>query len=101
MKTGLCLFRDAGNQAEKSEMGQLHKGTVMKTKHSKDLTTEQQREALAYLLFLKQKRCGMIKARGCADGRKQRGKIMKQESASPTVTTKSVFLTAVVDTHEG
>ena len=43
----------------------------------------------------------MIKARGCTDGRKQREKIMKQESTSPTVATKSVFLTAVVDAHEG
>ena len=101
MKTRLHLFRDAGDQAVKSEMGQLHKCVVMKPKHSKDLMTEQWREALAYLMFLKQKRCGMIKARGCADGCKQREKIMKQESASPTVATKSVFLTAVVDAHEG
>ena len=28
MKTGLHLFGDAGNQAMKSEMGQLHKQTV-------------------------------------------------------------------------
>ena len=62
MKTGLHLFGDAGSQAVKSEMGQLHKHTVMKPKHSKDLTIEQWREALAYLMFLKQKRCGMIKA---------------------------------------
>ena len=87
MKTGLHLFGDAGNQAMKSEMGQLHKRTVMKPKHSKNLTTEQWREALAYLMFLKQKRCGMIKAQGCADGHKQRDKITKQESASPTVAT--------------
>ena len=65
MKTGLRLFGDAGNQAVKSEMGQLHKRTVMKPKYSKDLTTEQRREALAYLMFLKQKRCCTIKARGC------------------------------------
>ena len=77
MKTGLHLFGDAGNQAVKSEMGQLHKCTVMKPKHSKDLTTEQQREALAYLMFLKQKRCGTIKAQGYADGHKQREKITK------------------------
>ena len=38
---------------------------------------------------------------GCTDGPKQREKIMKQESASPTVTTESVFLTAVVDAHKG
>ena len=101
MKTGLRLFGDAGNQAVKSEMGQLHKQTVMKPKYSKDLTTEQRREALAYLMFLRQKRCGTIKAQGCADGRKQRDKIMKQESASPTVATESVFTTAVVDAHEG
>ena len=101
MKTGLRLFGDAGNQAVKSEMGQLHKRTVMKPRYSKDLTTEQRREALAYLMFLKQKRCGTIKARGCADGRKQRDKITKQESASPTVATESVFITAVVDAHEG
>ena len=43
----------------------------------------------------------MIKAQGCADGQKQRDKIMKQESASPTVATESVFITAVVDAHEG
>ena len=96
MKTGLDLFGDAGNQSMKSEMGQLHKQTVMKPKHSKDLTTEQWREALAYLMFLKQKRCGTIKAQGCADGQKQRDKIMKQESASPTVATESVFITAVI-----
>ena len=101
MKTGLRLFGDAGNQAVKSEMGQLHKRTVMKPKHSEDLTTEQWKEALAYLMFLKQKRCGTIKARGCADGQKQRDKIMKHESASPTVATESVFITAVVDAHEG
>ena len=98
MKTGLHLFGGAGNQAMKSKMGQLHKQTVMKPKHSKDLTTEQQRKALAYLMFLKQKRCGMIKAQGCAE---QRDKITKQESASPTVATESVFITAVVDAHEG
>ena len=100
MKTGLRLFGDAGNQAMKSVMGQLHKCTVMKPKHSKDLTTEQQRETLVYLMFLRQKRCGIIKARGCADGCEQREKITKQESASPTVATKSVFLTAVVDANE-
>ena len=101
MKNGLCLFGDAGNQAMKSKMGQLHKQTVMKPKHSKDLAKEQWKEALAYLMFLKQKRCGTIKAQGCADGRKQRDKITKHESASPTVATESVFITAVVDAHEG
>jgi hypothetical protein len=43
-------------------------------------------EALNYLIFLKRKRCGKIKARGCADGRPQREYISKDESSSPTVS---------------
>ena len=52
-------------------------------------------------MFLKRKRCGKIKGRGCADGRKQRAYIQKEDAASPTVTTESVFLTAVIDALEG
>jgi hypothetical protein len=43
-------------------------------------------EALNYLMFLKRKRCGKIKARGCADRRPQREYISKDESSSPTVS---------------
>jgi hypothetical protein len=43
-------------------------------------------EALNYLMFLKRKRCGKIKARGCADSRPQRVYISKDESSSPTVS---------------
>ena len=66
----------------------------------KDLSPEQKREALGYLMFLKKKRCGKIKGRGCADGRKQRAYITKEQSTSPTISTKAVFLTAVVDAWE-
>ncbi len=37
----------------------------------------------------------------CADGCKQRGDWTKQQSASPTVATESVFITVVIDVHEG
>ena len=38
----------------------------------------------------------------CADGRKQKdGTWSKQETISPTVATESVFITAVIDAHEG
>ena len=59
------------------------------------------KERLAYLMFLKHKRCGKIKGRGCADGRKQRAYITKEESTAPTVSTEAVFLTAVIDAMEG
>ena len=66
----------------------------------KSLTHEQHKEALAYLMFLKQNCCGKIKGRGCADGRKQRAYIAKEDSTAPPVSTEAVFLTAVIDALE-
>jgi hypothetical protein len=38
----------------------------------------------------------------CADGRKQKdGTWSKHETTSPTVATESVFITAVINAHEG
>ena len=85
----------------KKEMRQLHDRDVMKPVYKHSLTPEQRKEALAYLMFLKRKRCGKIKGRGCADGWKQRAYITKEESTAPTVSTEAVFLTAVIDAMEG
>jgi hypothetical protein len=74
---------------------------VMEARYHTDLSTKQKYEALVYLMFLKRKRCGKIKGRGCADGRKQRSYISKEDAASPTVATESVFLTAGIDDMEG
>ncbi len=53
-------------------------------------------------MFLKEKRDSSVKARMCADGCKQKdGTWSKQETTSPTVATESVFITAVIDAHEG
>jgi hypothetical protein len=52
-------------------MRQLHERNVMKPAHARELTPDKRQEALAYLMFLKRKRCGKVKGRGCADGRKQ------------------------------
>ena len=52
-------------------------------------------------MFLKQKRCGKIKERGCADGWKQRIYKSKEEVSSPTAHTESIFLTSLIKAHEG
>ena len=41
-----------------------------------------------------------MKARGCADGRPQQKLYSKEDAASPTVKTKSVLLTAVIEAIE-
>jgi hypothetical protein len=51
-------------------------------------------------MFLKQKRNGTIKGRGCADGRKQRQYTTKEEASSPTVAIESVMLSCVLDALE-
>ena len=100
MKKGLKMFGEGGYAAVKKEMQQLHDRKVMQPISQKDLSPEQKKEALGYLMFLKKKRCGKIKGRGCADGRKQQAYITKEQSTSPTISTEAVFLTAVVDAWE-
>jgi hypothetical protein len=53
-------------------------------------------------MILKEKRDSWVKARMCTDGRKQKdGTWSKQETTLPTVAMESMFITAVIDTHEG
>ena len=51
-------------------------------------------------MYLKQKRCGRIKGRGCADGRKQRLYKTNEETSSPTVSTEALFLSSLTDAEE-
>ena len=100
LKAGLRTFGNDGMKAVEKEMRQLHDCDVMTPVHKNCLMPEQQKEALAYLMFLKCKRCGKIKGHGCADGHKQRAYITKEESIAPMVSTEAVFLTAVIDALE-
>jgi hypothetical protein len=64
------------------------------------MTRQQRQQALRYLMYLKQKQCSRIKARGCADGHKQRVYKTKDETSSPTVLTEALFLTAAINAHD-
>ncbi len=52
-------------------------------------------------MFLKEMRDQSVKARMCADGQGQQGDWSKQDTTSPTVSTKSVFITTVIDANKG
>jgi hypothetical protein len=56
--------------------------------------------ALNYLMFLKQKRCGRIKGRGCANDKKQRLYKTKEETSTPTVAIELLFITCTIDVKE-
>ena len=84
-KRGLRQFGNAGAQAIMSELEQLVYRKVMEGRSANDVTTSQKKAALKYLMFLKQKQCGKIKGRGCADGQKQWMYKSKDEMSSPPV----------------
>ena len=48
------MYGTRGDGAVKSEMGQLHEREVMQPVHTKELSRQLKKEALVYLMFLKQ-----------------------------------------------
>jgi hypothetical protein len=100
LKRGPKEFGSEGLIALGKEVEQLCTRKVSKPVDGNDLTREQKRASPRYLMFLTKKRCGRIKARGCADGRKQRETTSKEEASAPTVATKAVMLSATIDAME-
>ena len=62
-----------------------------------NITTNVYNNALSYLMFLKRKRLGKVKARGCANGRPQREFISKEESSLPTVSIYALIIPCTMD----
>jgi Reverse transcriptase (RNA-dependent DNA polymerase) len=100
MKAGLKIYGDRAKEAVMKELLQLHERKVMQPMDASKMSAHDKWSALSYLMFVKEKRSGVIKGRGCADGRKQRGYITKEESSLPTVMTESVFITGTIDALE-
>ena len=59
------------------------------------------KNALQYLIFLKQKRDGKIKGRGCANGRKKCAYMNKDKASVPTIATNALLLACLIDAIEG
>lgn len=101
LKQGLQTWKEKAVDAVKKEMQQMHDKQVYEPVNQATMTRQEKLELLRYIIFLKKKRCGRIKARVCADGRPQRMLYQKEDTASPTVKTESVLLlTAVQDAEE-
>lgn len=100
LRQGLKEFGEQGWKAVEKELKQLHDMKVGKPIHPDKITYQQKRALLNYLLFLKKKNNGVIKGRGCADGRKQRIYTKKEDANSPTASTQSVLITAAIDAKE-
>jgi hypothetical protein len=69
LKKGLELFGHNGIMAVETKLRQLHDRDVIAPVKHNNLSENDRKNALPYLMFLKQKQTAQIKGRGCADGR--------------------------------
>ena len=99
MNKGIKLFGTKGNDSVETELRQLHDRKVIKPVLPADLF-KQKWKSLAYLMFIKEKRCEKIKGRGCAGGRKQKGWMDKKDTSSPKVSTQALMLSCMIDAKE-
>ena len=99
-KAGIRRFGDAARDAMKKEFRQLDDKGVFEPVLSQDLQPEAKSQALRCINVIKQKRCGKIKGRTCADGRPQRGLYDKSETSSPTASSDAILFTLVIDAVE-
>jgi hypothetical protein len=100
MKKEIKLFGQAGVDAVSKELQQLHNHKVLEPKSPDQISSANRRDALQYLMFLKKKCNGIIKGRGCADGRKQCMYTAKEDASSPMVAIESVMLSCVINAME-
>jgi hypothetical protein len=96
-------FKKHGEKAVNAifeEFCQLDEKSVFAPVDATTITNEQKRKALRAINLIKEKRCGKLKGRTCADGRPQRGQYTKEETASPTVSNDALMLSLMIDALE-
>jgi hypothetical protein len=95
---GMKEFEELGFDATMKELDDnlIGMGAVRMLKPN-EVNKEVWCDALSYLMFLKRKRDGTVKTRGCADGRPQREYISKDDSSSPTVSIYALMASCLMD----
>jgi len=99
-KEGLKRFGQLAEDALLIEWKQLDNLKVYQGVYYNQLTPEHRARVLRLVQLIKLKRCGKLKGRTCADGRKQRGYIAPEDTMSPTVSTEALMTTFMIDAKE-
>ena len=101
--TATAGIRKHGERAVEAmfmEFCQLEDQSVFGGLKASELTATQKREALRAVNLIKEKRCGKLKGRTCADGSTQRKYFSKEKTSSPTVSTDALMLSIIIDAYE-
>jgi hypothetical protein len=101
VKSALREWGEDARAAGEKEVNQLHWRETFIPRQMSELTVEQRAKILQSHMLIGQKRTGETKARMVAGGNTQRGHVTKEESSSPTVSSKAFLLTLIVDAREG
>ncbi len=88
-----------GSRREGGKPATLERDVV--PRRMSELTAEQQTKILQSHMFIGQKWTGETKARIVTGGNTQRGQVTKEELSSPTMSTKAVLLTSIVNARKG
>ena len=89
-----------GYEAAFKEAKQLHGRDGLKPIRRQLLSHEEAKRALEAVTIVLRKRAGLVKSRTCADGRKEKLWLNKEDISSPTASAESVLLTSVVEALE-
>ena len=100
LKRGIKTFGKRAEEGAAHEMQQLHKRTAFAPINVANITPKERSRAMESFIFLVEKRDGRIKGRTVANGNSQRPYTAKVDTASPTVLTESIMLTAVIEAKE-
>ena len=87
-KKGINVFGQKGIDTVSKE--------VTIPKNPSQLKKEERHLDLPYLIFLKEKRDSAINGRGCADGRRQRLYMAKDQTSSSTISNEALFLNITI-----
>jgi hypothetical protein len=101
LRKGIERFGEKGTNAIQTEMQQMMDRKCFVPIRKSDLNETERKRALESLIFITEKKSGTIKARHCANGSTQRSYMDREEVSSPTVSTDSTILTAVIEAEEG
>ena len=102
MSVATCVraFSDRAIRTVLKEFSQLDNKGVEEQLHPQKMASQEKKDTLRAICFLKEKRRGRLKCRICANGSKQRPYITKEAFSFPMVSAEGLVAALVVDTHE-
>jgi hypothetical protein len=101
LNKGLKKFGPRAEEAAVKEMQQMIDWDCFEPIHWSELNETERKWVMESLIFLSEKKDKSIMAWHCANGSIQRSYMEREEVSSPTISTESTMLMAVIEAAEG